>query len=233
MVKILNLILYSDTGCYNDMRDILRTYHRVLSPKVYKFMFYCYKPDLKKDYDIQDDMLYIKGTETYVPGILQKTIDAFKICIKFDFTHLIRSNASTIVDFTRLVDILDGSDISYGGNTVLEVLFKDKAAGLVDAKYFRTKYAHGACMIFSKKMAEYIVKNENKFDYTIIDDVAFGVFYAKCFPGAGITNFGQFNKINSETYCEDGVFYRNRHEDRSDDIRTMKNIVGELVKLSS
>ena len=66
------------------------------------FYFYCYKEDLQEEYVIEDDMIYIKGAETYVPGILEKTIKVFEITKNMEYDFLLRSNISTVIDYSKL-----------------------------------------------------------------------------------------------------------------------------------
>ena len=96
---ILNLILYSDSNEYNQMRDELRNY---LIIKKIKYYFYCFDNKIESDYIFDDDILRIKGDESYLPGILDKTIKAITITSNIDYKYLVRSNISTIIDFDNL-----------------------------------------------------------------------------------------------------------------------------------
>ena len=53
-------------------------------------------------YDKNKDILYIYGKETYIPGILDKTIQAFDIIhnkMKIPYDFIFRTNISTFVHF--------------------------------------------------------------------------------------------------------------------------------------
>src|SRR5271170_1779843 len=104
MTNILNLILYNNSSEYNGMRDVLRQYLKSMNIKYY---FYCYDENITEDYIFNDDILLIKGKETFLPGIFKKTISAMEICLKLhDFDYILRSNISTVVDFSLLQNYL-------------------------------------------------------------------------------------------------------------------------------
>src|SRR5689334_3538102 len=110
---ILNLILYNDSKAYSQMRNILDTY---LSAKGINYYFYCYRKDISDEYVFDGKMLYIRGLETFIPGVLKKTLSAFEICRqKFEFRYLVRTNISTIVNFDLLTKYLESTHIDYGG----------------------------------------------------------------------------------------------------------------------
>ena len=173
--KIINLILYSeDVHEYIEMRNILSNY---LREKGIKYYFYTYKPELETDFLLDDDILYIKGEETFIPGILDKTIKALEYINEFDYDYIIRSNISTIVNFGILKYYL--RDLDYSGALYYSGSFVDTKSGLNEEqnqKYESYGFASGTCIILSKKSVNCIIKNQNELrEYGIIDDVAIGV----------------------------------------------------------
>ena len=49
------------------------------------------------------DVLYVPGCESYIPGILHKTLEAMEYCVRnLAFDVIVRSNISTVIDFRRL-----------------------------------------------------------------------------------------------------------------------------------
>ena len=49
-------------------------------------------------------MIYIKGEETFIPGILEKTLLAIKISSKnFTYDYIVRTNISTLVNYIKLI----------------------------------------------------------------------------------------------------------------------------------
>lgn len=70
-IKILHLVLYSDDIYYNQMYDITSKYYSKF--KNVKTVYYKFSNQTL----LNNDILTIEGTETYLPGILDKTIKAF------------------------------------------------------------------------------------------------------------------------------------------------------------
>src|SRR5665647_1349838 len=115
-MRIVNLILYSDTPQYNLMRDYLRSYLRTIPNLTY--YFYRFEPALVPDHIITGDTLLIRGKESRNPGILRKTIRAFELMVPRKFDYIIRTNISTVVDFNMLQQLLHHNPITYGGREI-------------------------------------------------------------------------------------------------------------------
>ena len=227
-VKILNLILYSTK--YKEMYDILSEY---LKFKKIDHYFYCYDENISEEYKIVDDIFYIKGTETFLPGILDKTVyilDHFK---DYEYDYIIRSNASTLINFDLLNQSLIRTNIDYGGPLYYSGNpFINPSYGITEEFLSKNdaKFASGICIILSKKAINCILENKQEMrDYNVIDDVAIGTILNKHFSGT----MGSFpGKVawNKDEYQSDTLIYRNnitdidKTADRSIDIKNMKKI---------
>jgi len=113
-LSILNLVLYSRDDSYDKMKNITSKYYKNFD-YVHTY-YYCYDSNLEQDYLLKDNILYIKGIETYTPGILQKTISAleyFKNDIP-NYSYIVRSNISTIIRFDILEKSLRENPVEYG-----------------------------------------------------------------------------------------------------------------------
>ncbi len=213
MPKLLNLILYSENSPqYIEMYKILSSYLKLNNIDHY---FYAYKSDLESDYEIIDDIIYIKGEkETIVPGCLDKTIKVFNICKNFDYQYIVRSNISTVIDFKKFSELLGKikTDFDYGG------------AG--EGYHENIHFASGCCLILSKKAVNFLLSNKETLEYTLTDDVAI----AKVFTNFYITSFRQY-RVDNVSKEQDGIiFYRNKQLDgnRDLDVVNMKNIVSKI-----
>lgn len=204
------------------MRDILRRY---LSTKNIKYYFYCYRDDIDSDYIFDDDMLYIRGKETFVPGILQKTIKAIEICQKFEFEYLVRSNISTIINFDLLTDYLESNYVEYGGG-ITTLKWLDFNGGITHNKYKNTRFVAGSFIIMSKDISNLLVNNKNNLDYTIIDDFSISLFLTS--KKIDMTDLESY-KVDNATYNNKIIIYRNKTKDRYTDISNMKNIISHLI----
>jgi len=225
---ILNLILYNHTPIYSQMRDILRKY--LANNGNVKYYFYCYKNDIDTEYVFEDDMLYISGEETFVPGILRKTINAIEICQKFNFEYLVRSNISTIVNFDLLTKYLKSNKIDYGG-CLVTLNWLDLAGGITDDRYKHTKYVFGASIIMSKNSVKFLISNKNDINYSVIDDVSLGLFFGK--NDVKIHDLERFFVYNAECYSNIAFFYRNKREKREEDVKYMKQITKTPDKINN
>lgn len=223
-MKILNLILYNDADDYRDMRDILRLY---LKAKNIKYYFYCFKQDIKYDYAIQGDILYIKGTESFNPGITEKTIKSIILVNQlFIFDYIVRSNISTIVDMDKMLKYLEDNPMEYGGGYKHVLEWIDYSAGIYDKTYWGTEYVSGTCFILSKKTVDKICENKKDIVWDVIDDVCVGLFCKKHeIPIIVINHLVE----NTDHYISDKIFYRNKRPDRKDDINAMKKIITQLL----
>jgi hypothetical protein len=95
---ILLIISSNDVNVYNDFKILSRLYHKKMKD-IYKDnynYFFVELKDMPNDIEIQEDTIYIKGTESIIPGIFYKTTKAMNyIANNYDFDLLIRTNLSS------------------------------------------------------------------------------------------------------------------------------------------
>ena len=104
-MKILNIVLYSDNEVnYVQMYEALSGYYKRFSDVT--TYFYKYNENISDNIEITGDIINIKGRESYIPGILNKTIDTlllFKNNGEYEkYDYIIRSTISSIVNFSLL-----------------------------------------------------------------------------------------------------------------------------------
>lgn len=249
-MNILNLILYSDNIFYDEMYEILSSHNKKF--KNVKTIFYKYSSNINDDYQLINDILYIKTTndETFIPGILEKTVSAFEYVYKYlninDYDYIIRSNISTIIDFNELNEKLSKNPVKfYGGSCVYNI--HELGFGIIDETWFGTLFVSGTSIILTKESLKFIIDNKNKFRYDIIDDVAIGIlmkeyaidievqnlnclYFVPLFIKDGLFKYDIMeNIIMNNNY----IFYRNRvfvdnTQNRNIDVFQMKHIVNIL-----
>lgn len=185
-MKILHIIIYSESnindnikeGTYENMQKLLSNYYKKFNSNVSTY-FVKYNKYVKStygtEYYIENDIIYIDGTETFIPGILEKTLLAFKYLNNFDYDYLIRSNISTIIEFNRLISHLEKNPIDYYGAGKL-VNLQWTGGGIFDSTWYGTLFASGTSIIFTKKAVDEIVNNMNLVRMDIIDDVSLGIY---------------------------------------------------------
>ncbi len=174
-LKILNLVLYSDNKIYNKMKYLLEKYYKHY--KNVKTIFYKFTNTIEEEYQLQNNILNIKGIETYIPGILDKTIKAFEF-FKNDinnYDYIIRSNISTIINFGKLEKILLNKKYDYG----LRFWENNIEIENNNIKEKLPYFASGTSILFSPKLLNFIIDNKQLINYNLIDDVSIGEFIYK------------------------------------------------------
>ena len=238
--NILNLILFSNENCfyreyYLKMIELQKEYM-----KSYKsnnnnitFYFYCYKEDLQEEYVIEDDMIYIKGAETYVPGILEKTIKVFEITKNMEYDFLLRSNISTVIDYSKLDNILYKipDDVIYAGGFCCLHKWIDNPSGI--HKIYNIRFILGTSIILRREGVHKLINNKNVLSKTIIDDFALGLFFNHF--GDKPYGFDSYYRYNLSCVTNGVVFYRNRKSykntvQREDDVINMQNIIKQIME---
>jgi hypothetical protein len=219
---ILNLIIFNENSEHEcKMKDILDRYLRTIPDVIYYFITL---KEQEQDILIKDHVMYFKGTESVVPGCLDKTLRAIEYCNKqMSFRYIIRSNISTVIDFSRQNE---DNNYEYGGCTILNLQWLDSYSGIYDVNLFGTMFSQGTYIYLSKTAIEYLLKNIDKVDKTIVDDVSLGKFFTNVFTlkKAGITTENN-NNINGS------LCYRNKTKNnRMEDVERMKIIVNNLIQ---
>ena len=199
-MKILTLRIYNPTPDYDEMYKL----HVEHDPNS---VFLTASNVSEPSYDPATRILVVPGTESLVPGILEKTIKGIQYCLDhFSFDILIRSNMSTIFDYSKLTE-----PITYGGH-----VWTYKVYNVYKPVWFR--FVSGCCTFMNKDICQQLVKGTFKQD--LPDDVAIG-YFLRHLP------------ITFETrYCEsssksDACVYRfradmSRYDQRQHDIQRMK-----------
>ena len=219
-MNILHLVLFSHDEYYDQMYKLTNVYYRQFGSV--KTVYYTYS----SEYEQSDDVLCFKGHESYVPGILEKTLrafDYFKEDVEREYEYVVRSNVSTIVNFELLFAALRNTlkkrPVDYAGGKVLNLQWLDPRSGVVDDLWHGTKYASGTCIILSKKMFMSIVKHKAKLRKEFIDDLAIGIYIREYHP------YIQPVAIHPVAMDGSSIIYRNRSNNRFVDVENMKEIL--------
>lgn len=179
------------------------------------YYFVIFKDLGDKEYLVDDKnyMLYINGKETFIPGILDKTIKALDVIhnkLKLEYDFIFRTNISTFIHFENTLSYLKNfaepkKEMFYIGPAVT-LQWLDNACGIVDKRYWGTKYCSGTCIIMSYALVENIIINREKIHYNIIDDVSIGHYISqvenvkKTNIGTSLFSFKPHNLILNRKY---------------------------------
>lgn len=237
-LKYVNLVLYSDDREYNEMKEITQEYYNKFENV--KTIYYKFDDKINEEYLMEGNVLKIKGKESYVPGILEKTVKALEYVVTYNYDYLVRSNISTIVDFKLLDEEIQKNPIEYGGGLINNLQNLDENSGIKDDTYFGLKYVSGTAIIMSKKTLTTMIENKNEINYKIVDDVSIGVLMHFLKKEPALIKEGSFLMVSEENGDTEKIikmisekpyiFYRNRNSDRKTDVKQMRIITGYLLK---
>lgn len=235
-MKILILSIYSDIPLYKQMLELQRSYiHSNPNVTCYFIQFRAQSEPI----EIVNDFIYIKGIENRMK-ITEKTLSSLKYLLEtkgLEFDFIIRTNISTIINFTQLFTYLDSIPKFnvYCTGHLLNLQWIDHTSGIYDKKLYGTLFAAGTSIILSPDVANFMIKNIDKFRHDIVDDVSIGVFM-KNYLSDVLTNLQNFIAsyliIDPKTTINDSinyVFIRNRinnnENKRKQDLINMKAII--------
>ena len=161
-IKILNLVLYStdNNGPYDKMYKILTDYYKRFSNVT--TVFYTCDSTITTKYKLDDNILFIQCEETYIPGILNKTISAFEYFEnEFDnYDYIVRSNVSTIIQFDLLVKTLNEYPLQYGGGMAFDLNQWIEENNVLRNKK-DTAFIGGTGIIMSKEIMKEVMKKKH------------------------------------------------------------------------
>ena len=192
-MKLLLLLIYNSTQHYDKLLELQRKY--IHTHKDIDSYFISLREDNKENVEIENDIVYVKGSESYM-NITYKTIASMDYLInklnkKYDF--VIRSNMSTFLNLKQLYNNilkLPKNNI-YTGGLLHNLQWIDKKCGIYDKRYFGLNFASGTCIILSNDIVNGIIKNINKINMNIIDDVTLSIY---------IREFYKFAYTNQHKY---------------------------------
>lgn len=223
-IKILNLVLYStdNGGPYDKMKTHTSKYYSKFTNVT--TVYYQFDPSITEQYVYKNDTLLIRGKESYIPGILDKTVLALKYFKHNlnEYDYVVRSNISTIIRFDLLSEELNKNPVDYGSGLCIE----DNGI----------KFCSGTSIIMSRQTVKELLERTHLLDRTI-DDVSIGVLIQTHLPHIimqyvlpdGFVHVDiQDNILNWLNEHPNIVYYRNRTDDRNMDARRVEVITNYL-----
>jgi hypothetical protein len=226
---ILHLVIYNETSVYKDMLEVQRTYVHSF-PNVTTF-FVQYRPQ-EEPVTLEGDFIFVRGEETGdTTTILRKCIMALQFVISRDFDFVLRSNISTITNFSNLTKHLTSVPATnlYTGGNIENLQWLDFRSGIFNKDMFGTIYAQGTAIILSRDIAQALVQHRHSLPCHIVDDVAIGWW---------IRNHAHVLPIHQHKpkYCfgiprdvNEFAFFRNKNVHRQLDVQNMQIIVQKLL----
>ena len=151
--KIIFIIIASPTDFYNKNKMVLNKFMN--ENKNIKSFFIYGNVDKSKVFKTEHD-LYFDCPENLRPGVLIKTIKAFEyIKKKFTFDYVIRTNLSTFWNVKLLLHKIND--------------FPNEKC--LAGQLTRSDYFWGTGIIMSKDLIDLLIRDKNKLNYKLPDDV--------------------------------------------------------------
>jgi len=185
--KLIILIIDSDDPVYTVHRATWRAYMNS-DPEVLS-LFLRYSPTHEgPNLDFSANTLTFKGTDSLIPGILYKTLDAFDYCLQhFTFDHILRTNISSFFVFPLLKE------------RVLSTLPRIGCyAGFRINNHYNTDFISGTGIYISADVAQTLIQNRELYRTHLPDDVAIGYFLTRT-GTVSITSTQPFFSFTSDT----------------------------------
>jgi hypothetical protein len=207
--RILSIVIYDDAHAHErEMRAQLE--RSVARLPLVRQLFVRHCADIGEIVERSGEII-VPGRETFVPGILHKTLEALAYCARnYAFDVCVRSNVSTVIDFARLpLGELD-EGVQYASTYIW---------------HGDAPFASGTNIFLSRAAVAYVLAHRAELDMRVIDDVALGALLRR------VTTPVQLSVPMAWNAEFDGrsVVYRNRVESRADDVARMRRIVDAML----
>lgn len=155
---------------------------------------------------MKDDKLYVKSSEGLM-NIGYKTIEAFKfINEKYKYDFIFRTNISSYIDIKLLLEYIEDKP-------------KEKFYNGIIGSHENIIFSSGAGYFLTPDLIELVLKNQNEWNHSFIDDVSLGLLLSKhnIYPIGGMD---RFDIINNNMFIPNNYYhyrlkdiYGNRNND--------------------
>lgn len=176
--KVLHLVLYNPLPQYVSMYSQTKTWYKICEKFGVDTFYYFYDSDVSSPMVDEKDMtLRLPGTESYYPGILLKTLEAFEFFAKEGYDFIVRSNISSPVNFVHLLQHvpLENSMLYGGPHLINPALVETQRDNSIFKDLGSMKFVHGTCIVFGLDTIRFLLARRSELCFTIEDDFAFGV----------------------------------------------------------
>jgi len=246
--KILCLIIASKTDEYCQFEQQWRKYIDKITKNtndIQFFFLYCSPENTRTTIDYENHNIIIKGDESLIPGIFNKTIQAMTESIQIDYEYLLRTNLSSFFDFKKMLRYLQTQPQKKYAGTLL---------GITNEKIEMTVkgglsiclpiiFLNGAAFLISKDLVfdtvcKYASMTQEELSYiiTLPDDVAITLLVAGVYDWQNLSILPRFDPMHRTSLCEipqDTFHVRLKtphiYGHRQLDIENMARLVEEVV----
>jgi hypothetical protein len=198
-LRVLFLSIFNHTELYDEFYKENMAYLDALTSTRPEFMngvrFYYVKADPSVVAPILNEgarMITVGGTESWCPGILEKTLACFRFMHAFQyedgfaFDYVVRTNVSTFIDVLAICDEIARAEESSAGRayvamgdvSILQSM--NHRFGLNETTiqiYQNERFFQGVCIIINYRLFQEIVQRAaTSINCNIVDDVELGHF---------------------------------------------------------
>ena len=166
--KLIILIIASRGGVYNIFMDHWNKYMNTRDD-IRSFFVFGQGQETKDNHleSFSNVSIIAPFEETFVPGILQKTVHSYGyIDEHFDYDYIMRTNLSSMYDINQLsvfIDNLPKTGLYCGERRVLPAF----------------DFISGSCFILSKDIVKLLLENVNDINFSCIDDCSIALLMKK------------------------------------------------------
>lgn len=226
-MKIIILIISSQATHYDQMKEIWKKYmNKHANIKCY-FIEFDNDIDVNTVLDEMNNTIYVKGNESYIPGILDKTIKSIQhiVLSNVEFDYILRTNLSTFVVLDKLYNYLLNNPIDYGGPLGIISNFTQYKKYLDEIDETNRFFPSGTGILMSKIAVNKLL--ENIPDYTFIDDLSIGLVLSRYFKFNILERQDYINKIkNKKIIVRDNLFlYRCKYKNNLSNILILNKLL--------
>jgi len=227
MVKLLVLIMSSfNEPIYIEMKRISQIYYQLFATELtYFFMEF-----RNQDEEVVEDgtTLYIKGTESVVPGLYLKTIKALQyVQCNYEYDFILRTNLSSFFNLRNVLAYLSEKPTT-------------NFAGGFPVFWFTS----GTCIFFSRDVGEKITADIRYDDNTPDDVLISRLIDEKQIPREDLSPFEMkyyiinYQENDVKNLTDDDIqkilFYRCKNEDsRENDILVFRDLLRRVYHLEA
>ena len=156
--NLLLIISSTDKLVYISHKESWRSYMHQF-PNDFESYFIEFEENLSTEYVLEGDTLKIRGSESYIPGILDKTIKALQFFApRFaEFEYIVRPNLSSFLVLPRLNAFLrtQPKENFYCGHSC-------RFEGYDNNPFFTLQYVSGSCITLSTNAAKILIQDRGQ-----------------------------------------------------------------------
>ncbi len=167
-MKLLILVISNNYYPYNEFK---KAWKSIKKPDWVDMYFVETRNNNNTLIEIEDETIYVNGTDSLRPGIWKKQLFAMKWLLNKNYDYLLRSNLSTVYNFDLLKSyLLDKPRTRVICGNILYI--PDNCESFTTSVYeFSRKTVFGCSYIMSRDVVEYLVEWDScEIEYMVPDD---------------------------------------------------------------